>query len=212
VGQGIRFLRAPYSHLSIAVGHWDSNAQEWVIDTQKSAVQEFISVELQRLFLEENLAFEFSGGMVLRRGRRHTASQVAGADLVLGDARFTTARAHYNKALKFFRNVSHPDYENVVKESVCAVEAVARVLFPDGGSTLGEIVKSITGSESGQLPKTIAKTFDGLYGFRNSGEGVAHGGSDGGAVTKELAEYSLAVAASQIVFLVDFAKEDDVPF
>ncbi len=76
------------------------------------------------------------------------------------------------------------------------------------------MVKSITGSGTGQLPKPIAKTFDGLYGFRNSGEGVGHGGAAGGPVTKELAEYALAVAASQIVLLVDLAaaSEHEVPF
>jgi hypothetical protein len=101
-----------------------------------------------------------------------------------------------------------------VKEAVCATEATARALFPDGGSTLGEVVKSITGSEIGQLPKAIAKAFDGLYGFRNAGEGVGHGGTTGGAVTKELAEYALAVAASQIVLLVDLAAaaEPVIPF
>jgi hypothetical protein len=66
--------------------------------TPKSEVQEYIARELQRLFLEENLAFEFSGGLVQRRGRRHTANQVAAADLVLGDPRFSSARAHYKKA------------------------------------------------------------------------------------------------------------------
>jgi hypothetical protein len=101
-----------------------------------------------------------------------------------------------------------------VKEAVCAVEAVARVLFPSGGSTLGDVVKSITGSEFGQLPKTIANTFNGLYGFRNAGEGVGHGGATGGAVTKELAEYALGVAASQIILLADLAAtlEPDIPF
>jgi hypothetical protein len=87
---------------------------------------------------------------------------------------------------------------------VCAVEAVARALFPDGGSTLGKVTDSITGGGFGQLPKPIATTFHGLYG---------HGGAGGGPATKELAEYALAVAASQIVLLVDLAAEEsDVPF
>jgi hypothetical protein len=122
--------------------------------------------------------------------------------------------AHFNKALRYFRNVAQPDPQNVVKEAVCAVEATARVLFPSGGATLGDIVKTITGSELGQLPKPIANTFHGLYGFRSGGEGVGHGGATGGAVTKELAEFALAVAASQIVLLVDLAAaaEADVPF
>jgi hypothetical protein len=208
------FCERLYSHLAQETSHYDRSAEEWVLDAPRSAVQEYIATELQRLFLEENLAFEFSNRLVQRRGRRNTANQIAGADLILGDSRFSTALAHYNKALKFFRNVSQPDYENVVKEAVCAVESVAKVLFPDGGWTLRKVVTSITGSKAGQLPEPIADTFQGLYGFRNSGEGVAHGGSEGGAVTKELAEYALAVAASQIVLLADLAKslEEDIPF
>jgi hypothetical protein len=208
------FCERLYGHLAQEVSFYDSYAEQHVLQTHRSTVQEFIASELQRLFFEENLAFEFSNKLVQRRGRRNTANQIAGADLVLGDPRFSTALAHYNKALKFFRNVSQPDYENVVKEAVCAVESVAKVLFPNGGWTLRKVVTSITGSKAGQLPEPIADTFQGLYGFRNSGEGIAHGGSEGGAVTKELAEYALAVAASQIVLLADLAKslEEDIPF
>jgi hypothetical protein len=207
------FCERLYSHLAREVSTYSFNNDLEVV-APKSAVLEYIASELQRLFLEENLAFEFSNGLVQRRGRHHTAIQIARSELVLGDPRFSAARSHYRKALKYFRNVAQPDYENVVKEAVCAVEAVARVLFPDGGSTLGDIVKSLTGNKWGQIPRTIAKTFDGLYGFRGSGEGVGHGGTDGGAATKELAEYALGAAASQIIFLVDFAKslEEDIPF
>jgi hypothetical protein len=181
---------------------------------KKSDVQEYITGEVQRLFLEEHLAFEFSNGLVRRRGRRNTADRVARAELVLGDSRLASARAHFDKALKYFRNVSQPDYENVVKEAICSIEATARALFPSGGATLGDVVKSITGSGPGQLPKTIANTFHGLYGFASGGQGVRHGGTTGGAVTKELAEYALALAASQIVLLVDSAAtlEPDVHF
>ena len=48
--------------------------------------------------------------------------------------------------------------------------------------------------------------------LQSAGEGVGHGGAAGGPVTKELAEYALAVAASQIVLLVAAAAESEVPF
>jgi hypothetical protein len=202
------FCERLYSYLAREVMGFDE------VTTSKNEVQEYIASELQRLFLEEHLAFEFSRGLVHRRGRRHTADRVTRAQMVLSDPRLRKALAHFNKALKYFRNVSEPDYENAVKEAVCAVEASARALFPSGGATLGDIVKSITGSGVGQLPKPIAQTFHGLYGFRSGGEGVGHGGTEGGAATKELAEYALGVAASQIVILVDLAaaSEPDVPF
>ena len=206
------FCERLHSHLASEVGYFDNT--EYVITKPKSEVQEFITQEIQRIFLEEHLAFEFSDGLVRRRGRHHTADQIARAEMVLGDSRLSSARMHANKALRYFRSVSQPDPENVVKEAVCAVEAAARALFPAGGNTLGDVVKSITGSGPGQLPKPIANTFHGLYGMRSGGDGVGHGGATGGPVTKELAEYALAVAASQIVLLVDLEKslEVDVPF
>lgn len=182
----------------------------------KDGVQKYIADELQLLFLEETLGFEFSDGLVRRQGRRHTADQVARAGLVLGDPRLSAARTHYNKALEFFRNATKPDYANTVKEAVSAVEAVAQVLFSSEGTNLDDIIRRIEGSNEGQLPKPIVKTFSGLYGFRNSGKGVAHGtaGAGAGEATKEVAEYVLAVGASQIVLLVDFSAklEPDVPF
>jgi hypothetical protein len=213
-GKVFDFCERLYNHLAQDAWRYNHQTEDHDLIAKKSDVQEYIAGELQRLFLEENLAFEFSKGLVRRRGRRNTADQVARAELVLGDPKLSLALGHFNKALNYFRNVSLPDYENVVKEAVCAVEATARALFPSGGSTLGEVVNSIAGSEPGQLPKSIANTFHGLYGFRNGGQGVGHGGATGGAATKEIAEYALAVAASQIVFLVDFAAtlEQDVPF
>jgi len=100
-------------------------------------------------------------------------------------------------------------------KAVCAVEAAARELFPDGKpSDLGDVGKAITGTEPGKLPATIAKTFIGLYAFRGVGDGVAHEGTTGGAATQEIAEYVLSVAASQILLLVDLAQAQDseVPF
>jgi hypothetical protein len=207
------FCERLHSYLAQEVVVYGYNNEPELV-SPRSAVQEYIATELQRLFLEEHLDFEFSNGLVRRRGRRHTANQIAGADMVLGDPRLAAARLHYAKAQKYFRNVSQPDYENVVKEAVCAVEATARRLFPADGTTLGKIVKAITGSKSRHLPESIAATFHGLYGFSSGGEGIRHGGTTGGAGTKEIAEYALAVSASQIVLLVDFCKslDEDIPF
>jgi hypothetical protein len=177
-------------------------------------VQKHIANELNFLFVEEGLAFEFRDGRVERRGRAHTTTQVSKAEVVLGDPLLKSARGHFNKALKYFRSVSQPDPENAVKEAVCAVEATARALFPgSAGKTLGDITKTLTGNDAGQLPKAVAQTIHGLYGFRSSGEGVAHGGTTGGPVTNAIAEYVLAVAASQMILLVDLANsvEDEVP-
>lgn len=208
------FCERVHNHLARRVGY-STEFGVFVETMERTEVQLFFSDELQRLFQEENLAFEFRDGRVQRRGRRHTVDRVSKAEAVLAAERLEAARKHFAKALRYFRDRIKPDPENAVKEAVCAVEAAAKELFPNAkATTLDQAVKWLAGSEPGKLPKAIGQTFTGLYGFRGSGDGVAHGGSTGGAATNYIAEYAIALAASQIILLADLAsaEEDEIPF
>lgn len=207
------FCERLYSHLSQDVSHWVGD-NEVEITTPKSDVQNYLAGQLERIFLEEGLAFEFSEGLVRRQGRKHTVDQATRAQVVLGDIRLAGARKHYEKALRFFRHPTMPDYENCAKESVCAVEAAGKVLFPAArAATLGDLVRWLATTKDYAVPKALLKTIEGLYAYRNSGEGVGHGGAAGGAATAEVAEYVLSVTASQIIYLVDVeSTNDDIPF
>lgn len=209
------FCERLYSPLASDVRSWDGHYNDWEINTSIEEVRKYINTEVQRLFFEENLSYSFIEGEVRQRGRSHTKTQILKAEPTLGDPRLNNARVHYAKALAYFEHSSKPDFENAVKEAVCAVEAAARQLFPQtDGKTLGEIIKRIKGTQAGQLPKPLADTIIGLYAYRNSGDGVSHGGSDGGKVTRFIAEYALALAASQIILLHEVAAitEAEVPF
>ena len=209
------FCERVYSYLAQA-GHVVINNS--ITRHGKTDAQEFLADELQRLFHEENLAYEFRDGTVQRRGRRHTVDRVASAEAVLADAGLDSARQHFSKAQRYFRDRTNPDPENAVKEAVCAVEDAAKKLFPDANAaTLGDLIKWLTGPEPGKLPKAIAQTLTGVYAFRSGGDGVGHVGSTGGAATPEIAEYVLALTASQIILLADLAgtkaeEEEDPPF
>jgi len=209
------FCERLHNHLAQEVRQYNSYGDQYETVRSIGDVKAFIASELQRLFLEEGLAFEFRDGTVQRRGRRHTVERVSRAEVVLGDPRLVHAGKHYSKALQFFRDPAKPDYENTVKEAVCAVEAAGKALFPQAkAATLGDLTKWLSGNDASLLPKALGQTFNGLYGFRSGGEGVGHGGATGGAATSEVAEYVLAVAASQIIFLVDLAEsqEQEIPF
>jgi hypothetical protein len=203
------FCERLYSHLAQgAVFYQDGNE----VAITRAQSQSFLAEELQRLFDEESLGFEFRDGLVQRRGKRHTISQITQAEKTLVDQRLDSARKHFSKSLRHFRDRKEPDLENAVKEAVCAVEAAAKELFPHAkASTLGDFVNWATNNNRTLLPKTIGQTFSGLYGFRNSGEGVSHGAALGGVVTPELCEYVLGVAASQIVLLADLAEDIEEP-
>jgi hypothetical protein len=196
------------------IGYEDS-CGNYEVKTSRGDIQSYIAVELQRLFFEEGLAYEFAEGVVRRRGRKHTVELLAKTQVVLGDPQLLSARKHYDKALQFFRHPSTPDYENSVKEAVCAVEAAGKILFPEAkASTLGDLIKWLVSAENLAVPRAIGHTLTGVYAFRSGGEGVAHGAASGGKVTLEVAEYILGICASQVIFLVDLANstEPDVPF
>lgn len=206
------FCERLHGFLARDAGELDRDG-DFVVSTPLSEVQAYISRELNRLFLEENFAYTFAEGEVRRRGRNHTNEQISNAGMVMGDARLASARRHFSKALGFFRDAKAPDYENAVKEAVCAVEAAGKALFPDlQASTLGELVKAMIQSQL--LPKAIGQTMSGLYGFRSGGDGIGHGGSTGGAATVELAEFAIASSASQIILLLEIAnkREEEIPF
>jgi hypothetical protein len=112
------FIERIYSHLSSDKFEWDD--RERFMTRSRDDAKLYISAQLQRLFMEEHLALEFKEGLVLRRGRSHTADQTRQAESALSDTRLALARVHYGKALRFFRSPTSPDPENAVKEAVCA--------------------------------------------------------------------------------------------
>jgi len=208
------FCERLYGHLPHEIGYEDQYGN-YNVQVSRGDMQTYIAAELQRLFLEEGLAYEFTDGVVRRRGRKHTVELVAKSQVVLGDPQLLSARRHFDKALQFFRHPSSPDYENAVKEAVCAVEAAGKLLFPMAkASTLGDLVKWLGSTKEVSVPKAICQTLTGVYAFRSGGDGVGHGGASGGKATLEVTEYILAVCASQIIYLVDMANSmaPDVPF
>jgi len=208
------FCERLYSQLPNQVG-WEDSYGNYTEEISRADSQAYVAAELQRLFLEESLAYEFTDGAVRRRGRKHTVELASKAQVVLGAAELISARQHFEKARKFFQHPTKPDFENAVKEAVCAVEATGKVLFPMAkASTLGDLIKWLGATNVLSVPKALIQTLTGIYAFRSGAEGVAHGATTGGKVTADVTEYVLAVCASQIIFLVDLANslEGDVPF
>lgn len=207
------FCERLYSHLACATGrYWNQDFEELV---SRRDVQSHISDEMQRLFLEEALAYEFSDGTVRRRGRQHTIDVTTRAQVVLGDPKLTNARRHFTKAMSFFQEPTDPDFENVIKEAVCAAESAGKALFPEAKSrTLDDLARWFMDKRKGVIPPALVKVITAIYAFRNGGEGVSHGHTNGGIVTAEIAEFVLAVCASQIIYFVDIHRdvETKLPF
>ena len=98
----------------------------------------------------------------------------------LDEAGLAGASSHLRKASE---RVHQGDWAGSVRESVHAVESVARTLAPDA-TTLAPALKSI--EKSGALHPALKTAFSKLYGYASDERGIRHallngGGADVGA-------------------------------
>ncbi|HEY9756337.1 MAG TPA: hypothetical protein V6C97_14315 [Oculatellaceae cyanobacterium] len=163
---------------------------------------------------EENLAFHFSDGQFHRRGRLQTQKAFERVGAVLAAHRLEKVKSHYNNARKFFDTRPTPDFENCVKEALCALEACIEILTAKNASKdFEKAIRQLQGNNPNQIPSPIGEGMIKLHSYRGSGQGVAHASLQGNRVAVVDAELVLSLVAAYITYLVDlFPVAEDVPF
>jgi len=107
--------------------------------------------------------------------------------------------AYISKARGFLNQ--HPcDSANAIKDSVSAVESVAKSLAP-GASTLGDAVNHIR--KKNIYPPLLLTVIDKLYAFANAEPAVRHGSPQEERVIRADAEFSYATSLAIIRYLRD---------
>lgn len=111
---------------------------------------------------------------------------------------------HIQKALSLYADLDAPDYENSVKESISAVEAMCCTISGLSGpnATLGRAIKKL--KENGvQIHSAMESAFSSLYGYASDQCGIRHGGIDFKEVPPEDAKYMLVSCSAFINYLIE---------
>lgn len=115
---------------------------------------------------------------------------------------FSGSRLHMTKALDLFGEKSNPDYENVVKESISAVESAVRVISGNEKHTLSQALKTI--KQDQLIHPALIDAWDKLYGFASDAKGVRHAfNDDEGEVDGALAKYYLVSCSAFVNYLIE---------
>lgn len=117
---------------------------------------------------------------------------------------YQSVNQHIQKALAFYANIKTPDYENSVKESISAVEAICCIITGMSGAqaTLGAAIKRL--KDSGvHIHSAMEKAFLALYGYTSDENGIRHGGIDFTSVPSEDAKYMLISCSAFVNYLVE---------
>jgi hypothetical protein len=109
------------------------------------------------------------------------------------------ARKHLENALSLLANREEPHYANVVKESISAVEALARHLT--GAKTLGDALKQLD-AKGVPAHRALVEGWLKLYGYTSAEGGIRHGSIEHGDVDEALATYFLVTCSSMVGYLI----------
>jgi len=119
--------------------------------------------------------------------------------VALADTQFGPVTAHLERALQLLADRKQPDYRNSIKESISAVEAMARVVAEAPKATLGEALKVL--EKKGHLHPALKDGFSKLYGYTNDDDGIRHAMLDEPNINQSDAKYFLLSCTSFINYL-----------
>lgn len=125
--------------------------------------------------------------------------EIESLEKTLNDSNFPGVQAHLRTALELMSNKENPDYRNSIKESISAVESLAKTISGKPKATLGDGLKVI--EKSGQLHPSLREAFSKLYGYTNDADGIRHAMLDEPNLTAADAKYFLLSCASFINYL-----------
>lgn len=116
---------------------------------------------------------------------------------------FDSVRIHLDKALGLFADRRKPDYENSIKESISAVEAMCCIITGLTGknATLGNALKKLKENNI-YIHQAMEKAFLSLYGYTSDEDGIRHGGIDFTNAPLEDAKYMLISCSAFINYLI----------
>ncbi|MCM1493656.1 MAG: hypothetical protein NC180_10575 [Muribaculaceae bacterium] len=120
------------------------------------------------------------------------------------DTEFLSVNQHIKKALNLYADIQEPDYENSIKESISAVEAMCCIITGLSGAnaTLGKAIKKL--KDNGvHIHSAMEQAFLSLYGYTSDEDGIRHGGIDFNNAPAEDAKYMLVSCSAFVNYLIE---------
>jgi len=113
---------------------------------------------------------------------------------------------HLQSALHKLSDRNNPDYRNSIKESISAVESIAKVISGNTRDTLGAALDRIKGQLN--IHASMERSFKQLYGYTSDSGGIRHAMTDEGATADfEDAKFMLISCSAFINYLIVKAQK-----
>jgi len=166
---------------------------------QKSERQ-LLEEELNIVLIEEKSGYRMVDGMIVPITNKHELGALKKAM----KTKYESVNQHITKAVSLYSKRKNPDYENSIKESISAVEAMCCIITGMTGAqaTLGKAIKKL--KECGvHIHPALEGAFSSLYGYTSDENGIRHGGIDFKNAPAEDAKYMLISCSAFVNYLME---------
>lgn len=148
------------------------------------------------LFAGMCVGYRFVNGVLCRIVNEEEIKSIESAIAESPDA----VAEQLNNALLAFADRERPNYANVVKESISAVESQCCILTGDSKASLGAALKKL--EDSGvRIHPALNKALHQLYGYTSDDPGIRHGGAAMVNVDVALAQFMLVTCSAFVNYL-----------
>ena len=120
-----------------------------------------------------------------------------------------SCNTHLISALSKLSDRLNPDYRNSIKESISALESIAKIISNNPKDSLGGALDKIKGKL--KIHSALERGFKQIYGYTSDTDGIRHAMTEGTTCDFEDAKFMLVSCSAFINYLVVKANKADVP-
>jgi len=154
-------------------------------------------------------AYRFINGILSPISNESEKSEIESA---LNKTSYLTAlngcNVHLTQSLKLLSDKTNPDYRNSIKESISAVESVAKVISGNKKDELGTALAIL--KDKANLNGGLIAGFKSIYGWTSNSDGIRHGLMDESNCDFDDAKYMLVSCSAFINYLISKSQKTGI--
>jgi hypothetical protein len=132
---------------------------------------------INQVFIDERAPYKIIDGIITPLISDQEAEEIETAI----ESKYTDVSGHIKKALELYKKRPVADYQNSIKESISAVEALARTVLNKPSATLGELTQQL------KVHPALQDAIKKLYGWTSDEGGIRHS-EKGGDLNVDVSE------------------------